>query len=195
MSSGVVAGRTNEEPGQAMKTFTALALIATVALSTAAAADGFTDPNAEIKNPPKAENADGGIQRKVYLPYRDGPVDQVQPQEVMPLVKAGTEGQTATPGAKVATCAGKTQAGWNAVEGLRLQEVLAAWAACDGWTVQWQTDRQYVLQASATFQGDFVNAAANLVGAFSRAEPPVFGEFFQANKVVVVKTPTELDAQ
>ena len=84
--------------------------------------------------------------------------------------------------------------GWSARQGFRLQEVLEAWAACEGWTVQWQTDRQYVLQASATLQGDFVAAAAELIGAFSRAEPPAFGEFYQANRVLVVTTPTELDA-
>lgn len=180
-----------------MKTFTALTLIASIALSTAAAADGFTDPNAEVKNPAATqadENTDGGIQRKVYLPYRDGPVDQVQPQEVMPLVKAGSEGQSAPTNGQTANCAGKTAQGWNAVAGLTLQQVLASWAACDGWTIQWQTDRQYVLQASAVFTGDFQNAAGNLVGAFSRAEPPAFGQFFQGNKVLVVTTPTELDA-
>lgn len=191
-----------------MKTLSSLALVATLLvspciLSSAALADGF--PNGDPDDARLYYDENGNIQRKTWLPYREGPVDEVQPMDVMPLVKdapgatgsAIANGQTATgvAGQGPVECDGHTEAGWEARAGLRLQEILDAWAACTGWSVHWQTDRQYVLEASATFRGDFLRAAADLVGAFGRAEPPAFGEFYQANKVLVVTTPTELDAQ
>lgn len=183
-----------------MKTISALALIAALAAPAVALADGFPDGDPfEIQKPigTTAEPRDD-IERKTWLPYREGPVDEVQPQDVMPLVKAdgpATRAALSQDADTPAVCAGQSAMGWEATAGLRLQQVLDAWAACEGWSVHWQTDRQYVLEASATFSGDFVTAAAELVGAFGQAEPPAFGEFYQANKVLVITTPTELDAR
>lgn len=205
-----------------MKTISTLALFATLAVSSVAftsplMADGFADGSQEMTPAPMTDAAtdaanDGDIQRKTFLPYREEAVDRVQPMEVLPLAAEGQASAVETNDAAAAAheaaaagaagfsnksgkCAGRAANGWEAHQGLRLQEVLTAWAACEGWTVHWQTDRQYVLAASATIPGDFLTAAADLIGAFGQANPPAFGEFFQANKVLVVSTPTELDNQ
>jgi hypothetical protein len=181
-----------------MKKFALLALAASVAIQASAFADGNPNGGTSLDMPaPKVATQPApkeALDRKTYLPYRQGPIDEVQPQDVMPLMKAGAASASISTGTGQVNCAGHTGAAWEAHKGLRLQEVLEHWAACDGWTVQWNTDRQYVLQASASFDGDFVAAAAELIGAFQKAEPPVKGDFHRNNKVLVTTTPTELDA-
>jgi len=77
---------------------------------------------------------------------------------------------------------------WTALGGSTLHQTLKEWSDQSGWTVSWTSERDYPLEASAEFYGDFEVAAGNLVRAFSRAQPPVRATIYRGNRVVVVSS-------
>ncbi|GAB5387235.1 MAG: hypothetical protein Alpg2KO_02030 [Alphaproteobacteria bacterium] len=77
---------------------------------------------------------------------------------------------------------------WIAPGGSTLKNTLVQWGDRAGWAIAWDSERDYRLEASATFYGDFETAAANLLRVFSVAQPPVRATIFRGNRVVVVKT-------
>jgi len=75
---------------------------------------------------------------------------------------------------------------WTALGGSTLHQTLKEWAGESGWSISWLSERDYPLEASAEFYGDFEVAAGNLVRAFSRAQPPVRATIYRGNRVIVV---------
>jgi hypothetical protein len=72
------------------------------------------------------------------------------------------------------------------VPGYDLRVTLESWAAATGWTVNWQSEFKYQIEADATFQGDFVQATTDLIKAMSAARPTITVDFYAANRVVVI---------
>ncbi|NTF17250.1 hypothetical protein G6L37_02240 [Agrobacterium rubi] len=72
------------------------------------------------------------------------------------------------------------------VPGYDLRVTLESWAAATGWTVNWQSEFKYQIEADATFQGDFVQATTDLIKAMSSARPTITVDFYSANHVVVI---------
>lgn len=72
------------------------------------------------------------------------------------------------------------------VPGYDLRVTLESWAAATGWTVNWQSEFKYQIEADATFQGDFVQATTDLIKAMSEARPTITVDFYAANRVVVI---------
>ncbi|MCL2439451.1 MAG: toxin co-regulated pilus biosynthesis Q family protein [Alphaproteobacteria bacterium] len=90
--------------------------------------------------------------------------------------------------------AGKRQvADWVAKEGLMLRQVLEEWCESEGWTLVWNTKREYPLRASAIFRGRFTDVSAALIRTFGRAIPPPHARYYTGNKVLVVTTLEERD--
>ncbi len=83
---------------------------------------------------------------------------------------------------------------WIAKEGLTLREVLQQWADIEGWELVWNTKREYPLKASAIFRGRFKDVSAAIIRNFSRAVPQPLAKFYLGNRVLVVKTLEENDA-
>ena len=77
---------------------------------------------------------------------------------------------------------------WVAAEGVTLRTLLTEWGDIAGWRVVWNMDRDYTLEASATFRGRFVDVASALIRSFARATPAPKAVFYQGNKVLVVST-------
>ncbi|MDR1691525.1 MAG: toxin co-regulated pilus biosynthesis Q family protein [Rickettsiales bacterium] len=77
---------------------------------------------------------------------------------------------------------------WVAKDGKTMREVIDEWAILEGWEVVWTTNREYPLQASAIFKGRFTDVASALTRSFGRASPPPYAKFYFGNKVLVVKT-------
>lgn len=77
---------------------------------------------------------------------------------------------------------------WVASEGSTLRTLLLEWGDKVGWRVVWDMDRDYTLEASAVFRGRFVDVAAALLRSFARATPAPKGVFYKGNKVLVVST-------
>lgn len=92
------------------------------------------------------------------------------------------------PGAAVQQAALPPEEPFVAEAGRTLRDTLRTWADRGKWTLVWSTDRDYILRAGATFHGDFVHAAAELLRAFAKARPPVKGAFYQGNSVLTVTT-------
>ena len=83
---------------------------------------------------------------------------------------------------------------WIAKEGMTLREVLQQWANVEGWELVWNTKREYPLKASAIFRGRFKDVSAAIIRNFSRATPQPLAKFFLGNRVLVIKTLEENDA-
>jgi hypothetical protein len=77
---------------------------------------------------------------------------------------------------------------WLVYENSTLENTLMDWADRADWTVIWESSYSYPIEASAEFRGDFVSAASHLIKTMGRAQPPVSGEFFKGNKVLVLST-------
>ena len=84
---------------------------------------------------------------------------------------------------------------WVAAEGVTLRTLLTEWGDAAGWRVIWNMDRDYTLEASATFRGRFVDVASALVRSFARATPAPKAVFYQGNKVLVVSTREDENAE
>ena len=77
---------------------------------------------------------------------------------------------------------------WVASEGTTLRTLLTDWGNHVGWRVVWNMDRDYTLEAGAIFRGRFVEVASALLRSFARAVPAPKGVFYKGNKVLVVST-------
>lgn len=77
---------------------------------------------------------------------------------------------------------------WAATVGQSLRSVLQEWGARAGWTVVWQSDREYPIDAAATFSGDFTKAASQLFDGFSTAVPSPAAHFYDGNHVLLVES-------
>ncbi|PKU22817.1 toxin co-regulated pilus biosynthesis Q family protein [Telmatospirillum siberiense] len=77
---------------------------------------------------------------------------------------------------------------WIAPVGQSLRTVLKDWGSRSGWTVVWQSDREYPIDAAATFSGDFTKAASQLFEGFSTAVPVPSAHFYKGNRVLLVES-------
>jgi hypothetical protein len=77
---------------------------------------------------------------------------------------------------------------WEANEGNNLRELLTKWSAMAGWKLLWNTNRNYVLNASVMFKGKFADVSSALIRAFARARPAPIATFYKGNRVIVVET-------
>lgn len=84
---------------------------------------------------------------------------------------------------------------WLAPEGASLRTVLQDWGDRAGWRVAWNTDREYILQAGAMFRGRYHDVAAALLHAYARALPSPYGTFYRGNRVLVVSTIEDENAE
>ncbi len=71
-------------------------------------------------------------------------------------------------------------------EGYMLHGTLSTWAEATGWKVVWDSQHDYLIEANATFEGDFVKASSELVRAMRDARPQITVDYYQGNKVLVV---------
>ena len=77
---------------------------------------------------------------------------------------------------------------WVAPQGTTLRTLLTEWGEASGWRVVWNMDRDYSLDASAVFRGQFTSVSAALLRSFARATPAPKGVFYKGNKVLVIST-------
>nr|WP_250807633.1 toxin co-regulated pilus biosynthesis Q family protein [Neorhizobium tomejilense] len=71
-------------------------------------------------------------------------------------------------------------------EGFMLHGTLSTWAEATGWKVVWDSQHDYLIEANATFTGDFVKASSDLISAMKDARPQITVDYYQGNKVIVV---------
>ncbi|MGN1063080.1 MAG: TcpQ domain-containing protein [Alphaproteobacteria bacterium] len=89
---------------------------------------------------------------------------------------------------------GKECHDWEAAPGNTLRGLLMNWGEESGWTVIWQLDRDYHLEAGVVFRGTFTEVAGALIRSFARATPAPIGTFYNGNRVLVVNTQEDENA-
>ncbi len=99
-----------------------------------------------------------------------------------------------TPGDAPPTGNADISRAWIVEEGRTLREVLGIWADAAGWQLVWDTARDYRIEASASFTGDFRQASSQLIRAFAAAQPPVVGTFYR-NRTLVIGTLSDGDTE
>jgi len=71
-------------------------------------------------------------------------------------------------------------------EGYMLHGTLSTWADATGWKVIWNSQHDYLIEANATFTGDFVKASSDLIRAMADARPQITVDYYQGNRVIVI---------
>ncbi len=84
---------------------------------------------------------------------------------------------------------------WIAKEGLTLRELLTSWSDEAGWRLVWNMNRDYTLQAGAVFRGRYADVSAALIRSFARARPAPMGVFYKGNKVLVISSQEDENAE
>lgn len=74
------------------------------------------------------------------------------------------------------------------MSGSTLKDTLEAWAMADGWTIVWDTETNYGLRASSTFNGTFVDAVKEIVDSIHVSNPELTVTVYTGNRVVHVQT-------
>lgn len=77
---------------------------------------------------------------------------------------------------------------WLAPEGAALRSLLMDWSDRAGWKVIWKSDREYVLEAGAVFRGRYMDVTSALIRTFARARPAPIATFYKGNKVLLITT-------
>lgn len=83
---------------------------------------------------------------------------------------------------------------WEATAGETLRSLLIQWGEESGWTVIWKLDRDYNLEAGVVFRGTFTEVSGALIRSFARATPAPIGTFYKGNRVLVVNTQEDENA-
>ena len=83
---------------------------------------------------------------------------------------------------------------WLAAEGSSVRSLLMEWGDKAGWRIVWSTDREYILEAGAMFRGRFMDVAAALLRSFARVRPAPWGTFYKGNRVLLVTTQEDENA-
>lgn len=82
---------------------------------------------------------------------------------------------------------------WTVEKGMMLSEVLIAWGEQAGFDVIWRSPHDFVIRADVTIRGTFPEAAGQVLESFSTANPPIAGELYLANRVLVVDSGLSFD--
>ena len=83
---------------------------------------------------------------------------------------------------------------WEAKTGDTLRGLLMQWGEKTGWTVIWKLDRDYHLEAGVIFRGTFTEVSGALIRSFARATPAPIGTFYKGNRVLVISTQEDENA-
>lgn len=83
---------------------------------------------------------------------------------------------------------------WEAKTGDTLRSLLMQWGEKAGWTVIWKLDRDYHLEAGVIFRGTFTEVSGALIRSFARATPAPIGTFYKGNRVLVISTQEDENA-
>ncbi|MBV8046450.1 MAG: toxin co-regulated pilus biosynthesis Q family protein [Paludibacterium sp.] len=76
---------------------------------------------------------------------------------------------------------------WRVSNGAALRDTLYDWGQRAGWTLVWDSEYRYTLDADAVFSGDFPAAVTQLFNTLGELNPPLYPAIYQGNRVLVVK--------
>lgn len=76
---------------------------------------------------------------------------------------------------------------WQVEPRMTLRSLLEEWAAKAGWSVAWQSEYDFRIEAKASFSGSFQEASSQLIRSFGQSSPRIKATYWGGNKVVVVE--------
>jgi hypothetical protein len=138
--------------------------------------DAAAAPRVEPRDPPAArETAAVGGGGFTIHPYRDSakPGQGLKDKDFADAKKDGFQKYEGT-------------GSFIVEEGYMLHSTLNTWADATGWKVIWNSEHDYLIEANATFTGDFVKASSDLIKAMGDARPQITVDYYTGNKVIVI---------
>lgn len=100
-----------------------------------------------------------------------------QSQPVVNTIKANNAIPTHTP----------TEKTWEIIRGKDLRAQLDGWSTTAGWSLVWDSEYSYSIQANASFKGDYISAVKKLFSALGEdVNPKLYPELYQGNRVLKV---------
>ncbi len=81
----------------------------------------------------------------------------------------------------------QVSAGWVVAAGATLEGTLRDWTGREGWTLVWESQRDYRFRASASLGPDFLSAVRDLADAISQTSPDLTVTLYLGNRVVHVR--------
>jgi hypothetical protein len=88
--------------------------------------------------------------------------------------------------ASAATMPSAPVGSWTIAKGETLRASLDGWTKKAGWTLVWNSQYEYPIQAGAAFGGDFVSATSDLFKSLLDVRPALTVKFYRGNKVLLV---------
>lgn len=117
-----------------------------------------------------------------------------QPPGFEKVAGRGAMGQTGGESAVTGGTPEEPVEDWLAQEGMTLRAILQDWGDRAGWRIVWASEREYLLEAGAMFRGRYEDVSAALIRAFARARPAPYATFYHGNRVLLVMTQEEENA-
>lgn len=77
--------------------------------------------------------------------------------------------------------------GWVVLAGDTLEGTLRDWTAREGWTLVWESRKDYRFRASASLGPDFPSAVRDLADSVSQTSPDLTVTLYLGNRVVHVR--------
>ncbi len=124
-----------------------------------------------------------------------GPVDGLITPEMTSRSNETTEKNKGPVTLKEKIAFGEEVHDWEAPAGDSLRNLLMRWGEMSGWTVVWKLDRDYNLEAGVVFRGKFTEVAAAFIRSYARATPAPIGTFYKGNRVLVINTQENENAE
>lgn len=84
---------------------------------------------------------------------------------------------------------------WHVEKGLMLSHMITDWGEEAGFNVVWRSPHDFVVQTDVVLNGTFPEAAGEVIESFKNANPPISGDFYISNRVLVVESGSEFDGR
>lgn len=84
---------------------------------------------------------------------------------------------------------------WDVREGETLSTLLRRWGAEAGYTISYQTQADYIIEANSIIRGTFPEAAGAVIASFKDAKPAVAAKWHPSNRAVQIISAAEFDGR
>lgn len=131
-----------------------------------------------------------GSQAEVYGEEAPADTEKTNSTKFKPLPRAGVAGVKNNERSESVTTKVQSPAlqeeRWHLTAGHLVRQELTRWAERSGWKVLWHLQRDWAVPADTDFTGDFKAAAAEVIRTLAENGVVIRGQFYDANKTLVV---------
>lgn len=84
---------------------------------------------------------------------------------------------------------------WSVERGVMLSEMLTEWGEAAGYNVVWRSPYDYVVETDVVINGTFPEASGKVLESYKNANPPLAGDLYLSQHVLVVNSSSEFDGR